>query len=252
MPASSFCPKCLSGTVHEGIPTGRIHNVAGTETYIAKDVPVRSNKTIVLLTDVFGHTSPNVQLLADEYGKAGFNAVVPDILHGKAMSRDMFQGVRTTNELFKILNPWLVEHGPETVLPVLDTVLDELRAQEQRIGVIGFCFGGKYAFHFAATDKVDAACAMHPTLIDIPRDVEGVVKPISVHVAARDEIYDAEMSRGAARILCRNAVPHENRVYDGEGVEHGFSTRADLSKPAAKEAKEAAIAATIAWFQTYL
>lgn len=93
---------------------------------------------------------------------------------------------------------------------------------------------------------------MHPSMIEPSADASKVKKPLGVHVAASDEMYDAAKSKEVAKILEANKVPYENRIYDGEGVGHGFAVRADLSKPAAKNAKEEAISASIAWFQKFL
>lgn len=252
MVQSPFCSKCLSGSLHTGTPLGSVSAVAGIETYVAPAPSAVSGSTIVLITDVFGYELPNVRLLADEYSRAGYNAVVPDIFHGDNMAFDALDSAANLDELFGILGPWLKNHGSETVTPVLDAVLDKLRRDGQKIGVVGFCFGGKYAFHYAATDKVDAVCAMHPSLIDLPNDAQAVKKPISIHVASTDEIYNAEKSKQAAQIFEKNKVPYENRIYDGEGVGHGFAVRGDLTKSSPKAAKEEAIAASIAWYQKFL
>ncbi|CCG84927.1 protein of unknown function [Taphrina deformans PYCC 5710] len=252
MSDSGLCVKCISGYLHEGTPAGTVREIAGTATYVAPSPATPSDKTIVILTDLFGYKLPNSRLVADEYSRAGYNVIVPDILHDDGMGFDSLKNVKNLTEMFEIVGPWLQNHGPETVIPITDAIFAELRSQKQKIGIVGFCFGGREAFHYAATDKVDVVCTMHPSLINIPADAQKVKKPISIHVAASDEIYDAAKSKEAAEIFEKNKVPYENRIYDGEGVEHGFGIRADLSKAPAKKAKEAAFSATVAWFDKFL
>lgn len=238
--------------MHEGTPQGTVEKVAGTSTYVAPSPKSTTNQTVVILTDVFGYELPNVRLVADEYSRAGFNVLVPDILHGNNMGFESLSNVKSLPEMFEILGPWLQNHGQDTVLPILDALFAELRSKKQKIGLVGFCFGGRESFYYAATDKVDAVCTMHPSLINLPDDAEKVRKPISIHVAASDELYNAEKSKEAAEIFEKNKVPYENRIYTGEGVGHGFGVRADLSKPSAKRAKEEAFSATVAWFEKFL
>lgn len=224
MPQAQFCIDCLSGSIHEGTPLGKIEDVAGTSSYVAPSPKSASNMTIILLTDVFGLALPNPKLLADEYSRHGFNVIVPDILHNDPIPGDAFNNVKSTEELFAIVGPWIPKHGSETVLSVVDPIIAKLKSQDQKIALLGFCFGGREVFHYASTDKVDVVCTMHPSFIEVPKDAEKVKIPISIHVAEGDELYPAETSKAAQAIFEKNGVPHENKIYSGEGVTHGFGS----------------------------
>lgn len=132
-----FCAKCLSGHLHTGEPSGSVKDFAGTPTYFAPPPPSASKQTIVLLTDIFGVGLPNVRLVADEYARAGYNVIVPDILHGDSVAADALDHCQSKEDIFKVLGSWFPNHGPDTVTPVLDAVFAKLRSDGQKIGIVG-------------------------------------------------------------------------------------------------------------------
>ena len=67
---------CATGSLHTGIPKGRIEKVHGFDCYVA-DAPSGSPKGIVIIIpDAFGWELPNNRILADEYAKKGNFQVV--------------------------------------------------------------------------------------------------------------------------------------------------------------------------------
>jgi len=67
----------------------------------------------------------------------------------------------------------------------LAAVIDAARAMPEcnaRVAVVGYCFGGRYAFIAAATLPIDAAVSYHGILIGESLDVApGIRVPISLH-----------------------------------------------------------------------
>lgn len=51
----SLCKHCVSGSIHEGTPKGKVEQIDGHDVYVAvptKDYP--KDKALLMLTDVFG------------------------------------------------------------------------------------------------------------------------------------------------------------------------------------------------------
>lgn len=51
----SLCKHCVSGSIHEGTPKGKVEQIDGHDVYVAtptKDYP--KDKVLLMLTDVFG------------------------------------------------------------------------------------------------------------------------------------------------------------------------------------------------------
>jgi dienelactone hydrolase len=68
---------------------------------------------------------------------------------------------------------WLGKHNAEFTQPIIDAVLDGLRAEGvTTFGATGYCFGGKYAVELAIKNVTKAIVISHPSLLQIPEDWE--------------------------------------------------------------------------------
>lgn len=92
-----------------------------------------------------------------------------------------------------------------------------------KIGAIGFCWGGRYAIleaHGAVQDGtastvggVDAAVACHPSLVSVTGDFEPISKPLSLAVGSRDSLLDMKsVGQIQDTIAQKTDLPHELRV----------------------------------------
>ena len=77
-------------------------------------------------------------------------------------------------------------------------------------------------------------------------------KPFSLAVAAADPQFDATRAKETERMLKeeRGLKEVEVRVY--EGVNHGWTTRADLNDEVQKKARDDAVGQVVGWFEKYL
>lgn len=78
---------CATGSLHTGMPTGRVEKVHGLDCYIA-DAPNGNPKgVVVVIPDAFGWTFPNSRILADCYAKEGnFTVYLPEFQNGMVCS----------------------------------------------------------------------------------------------------------------------------------------------------------------------
>lgn len=73
---------CATGSLHTGIPSGRIAKLHGLDCYIA-DAPAGNTKgVIVIIADALGWELPNNRILADDYAKQGFQVYLPEFMVG--------------------------------------------------------------------------------------------------------------------------------------------------------------------------
>lgn len=107
-----------------------------------------------------------------------------------------------------------------------------------KIGAIGFCFGGRYAILQAhgrtmdgdgsSTGGVDAAYACHPSMMSIPADFEPVTKPLSIAIGSKDSMTGVDKAEKIKDLLdAKKNVPHEIQV--------GFPGRNPLDSPSPLE-----------------
>lgn len=265
---------CLSGSVHSGTPSGREDTIGGLATYIAEPSDKSTAKTVVFVVDIFGWKFKNVRLLADDYAKAGFYCYIPDVHEGDSLPIEFLQSVepslkakeqeslldkaKETVDIMATLGPWLAKHREAVAEPLISGFVNTVRQipGTQKVGAIGFCWGGRYAILQAHARKqgeiggVDAAYACHPSLLSIPADLDGVAKPTSVAVGEKDSLLDLKSVDQIKQALEKTGAPTEVKIYQDQV--HGFALRSDWSSDTDKKAMDDAEKQGIAWFKKYL
>ncbi|KAJ5537350.1 hypothetical protein N7513_010536 [Penicillium frequentans] len=227
---------CITGALHEGEAKGELKDIQNVSTYIAYPPDKSTKKAIFIITDVIGHKFINAQLIADEFAAKGYFVVMPDMF--------------SDDSGFNIMD-WVKNHSPIQTEPIINTVLKEMRENLgcQRIGGVGYCFGGKYACRYLRPGQLDVGYIAHPTMLE-GEELRGIEGPLSIAAAVRDFVFVAAKRHESEEILDKLEVPHQINLFSE--VEHGFAVRCDLSKPRQKFAKEQAFNQAVAWFDHYL
>jgi dienelactone hydrolase len=182
------------------------------------------------------------------------------------------------------LGPWLIKHREVVSEPLISDFINTVRQipGTNKVGAIGFCWGGRYAILQAHGKKegsvggVDAAYACHPSLVAIPADFEPVTMPLSLALGDEDSLLDQKSVGQIQDVLAKKTdVPHEIRVRVSNFLEltrrcwetmmltwhlaqiyenqvHGFALRSDWSSDKDKKAMDEAEKQGIEWFQKYL
>lgn len=201
-------------------------------------------KVIVIMTDVFGNRFNNILLTADQFASAGYKVFIPDILFGdpiplgKSIDRDA----------------WKQRHSPEVTRKIIDGFTKSLKHQydPKFIGVIGYCFGAKFAVQHINSEEglANAAAIAHPSFVSIEEiEAIGSKKPLLISAAEEDHIFPANL-----RHLTEEKLKEIHAIYQLDlfsGVSHGFAARGDITKPAVKYAKEKALLDQIYWFNHF-
>ena len=266
---------CLSGSVHEGTPKGRVDTIGGLATYIAEPQGGSTAKSIIFLVDIFGWEFKNVRLLADNYAKAGFYCYIPDVHQGDSLPLSFLQNVEPPLKdrenaglvdkakdaaiVPTTLGPWLVKHREGVSAPLIDGFVNTVGQipGTQKVGAIGFCWGGRYAILQAHGKKegsvggVDAAYACHPSLVTIPGDFDPVAVPLSLAMGTKDSLVDEKQIGQIQDVMGKKTdVPHEIQIYEDQI--HGFALRSDWSSDKDQRAMDDSEKQGIDWFNKYL
>ncbi|KAJ6072864.1 hypothetical protein N7467_010949 [Penicillium canescens] len=237
----SYC--CTIGSLRNGEAKGEIKNVGNISTYFAYPENKSTKNAILILTDVMGHRLINAQLIADQFASKGYFVMMPDLFNGDVVPINRPEG-------FSIMD-WVKNHLPFQTEPIIDTVLKAMRENLgcERIGGVGYCFGGKYVCRYLKPGKIDVGFTAHPTMVEA-QELQGIEGPLSIAAAVRDIVFTSAKRHESEEILDKLDVPHQINLFSD--VEHGFAVRCDLSKPRQKFAKEQVFAQAVAWFDQYL
>lgn len=263
------CPRCIQGFILPGEPTGTIQ----PDFHYAYLAPAPngepSKRAVLLFTDVFGLLLQNPKIMADTMAKElGCDVWVPDYFRGRppmsltSMTPDragvkmtLWDWVKFAGIAFRNL-PALIASRPAVVDKRLASFFALLKEKKiyEKIGAVGYCFGGATAARMGSNNYLNSIVIAHPAPIS-----DSVLKSISIPTAwacAEDDMFFPEMKRNkaeavfAARKDTDTFVDYEFKVY--KGTAHGFASRPNLELPEIKAAHEQALEQTIAWFQKTL
>ncbi|KAL2278245.1 hypothetical protein FJTKL_14521 [Diaporthe vaccinii] len=196
---------------------------------------------VLYLTDAFGLPLLENKLLADSFARAGFTTIMPDI----------FSGSPAPHDIYFDSDEFLANHTTEVTDPIVDTTLRYVRDQLlfDRIAVTGYCFGGRYAFRSLAEGRGgNIAFAAHPSFLQ-DDEVSAISGPASIAAAEIDTLFEPARRFEVESLLNQTAYPYQVALYSG--TFHGFGTRANISIPEQRFAKEEAFFQAVRWFKAW-
>lgn len=127
-----------------------------------------------------------------------------------------------------------------------------LRAQYQRVGAVGFCFGGWAVFRLGSKENaglVDCISTAHPTWLE-KSEIENVNVPVQIMAPEFDTMFTPELRAFANQVIPTIGVPYDYQYFPG--LEHAFATRGDKENPAECAGMERAKSAAVYWFRLWL
>jgi len=243
--AESHCENCVKGgnVAPSTNAKGTIEKFDAVDTYVVRPAK-KSTSAILIVTDIFGVTLPKMHLVADAFTSAtGFLTVAPDLFNG-----DSFSPTSSFAEFPK----WVSGHGYPTKIPIIEATIKHLREKEgiQKIGIIGYCYGGKISIKFGARpDQVQVYAAAHPASPDAG-DIEAIQVPGLYLCAETDQTFGESVREAAKETLHKKGVEATFKFYPG--TSHGFAIRDDENKPLEVEGKKHATEDSIKFFAQHL
>ncbi|KZS93566.1 dienelactone hydrolase endo-1,3,1,4-beta-D-glucanase [Sistotremastrum niveocremeum HHB9708] len=260
------CENCTKGYILEGEPKGSIQPNGA---YLIKS-PTPSTRAIVFLTDVFGLPLKNCKIVADEFSeKLGCDVWVPDLFEGKppvtpeqlgplltdvpGVHVSIFSKIWTILSLLHVI-PTFIRNRPSIVDGRVEKFVAEIKPSYEKLGAVGYCFGGAIAGRLASTDLFQSAVIAHPGGLK-KEQIEKIKIPVSWECAEEDHSFSLDLVHESeaffkAKEGTEQALPYEFKIY--KGTTHGFAARPNLGIPTVKAAFEEACQQTVDWFQKTL
>ena len=194
--------------------------------YVAR--PAGSPKgAIIVIQEVFG-VNPGIVKKTDDWAAKGYLAVAPDVFWrqepGVELDSDM-------PEQFQHAIKLMMGHDFDRGLEDLKAVLAWLRSEApgSKVGLVGYCMGGKIAYQMAARTNIEASVGYYGVGIDQMLDeAANIAGQLLLHVPTDDGFVPAEAQKAMHKGLDGNA---RVTLFDYDGLDHGFadtfSTRRD-------------------------
>ena len=174
--------------------------------------------TIIVVQEIFG-VNPGIRKKTEDWAAAGYLAIAPDIFWRQAPSLDFDPDVP---EEFTAAVGYMMKHDFARGLEDLKAVLAWAREQGGgKVGLVGFCMGGKIAYEAASGTDIDAAVGYYGVGIDQMLDrAPAITGQLLLHIPTADGFVPAASQ--AAMHAGLEGNPHVT-LYDYEGLDHGFA-----------------------------
>lgn len=187
--------------------------------YVSRPAAPDKAPAVLVLQEIFGVNS-YVRRIADRVAAAGFLAFAPDLFHRLG---DRWEG---RYDDFPPAIERMQRFDDEVCLRDLDHLISAVRSRpdvlDGRVGVLGFCLGGRIAYSAACTKDIRASVAFYG--VGIPgaplAKTAGLACPLQLFFAEKDQhapTTDVEKIRAA---LAEHGKSADITVWPG--VDHGF------------------------------
>lgn len=235
-------------TVHEivdlQVPDGTM------ATYVYRPDDDDPHPAVIVVQEIFG-VNANVRGIAERFAAEGYVAAAPDIFHRSGRLMDVpYSDMDQARSLAGTTSP-------EGLLSDLNTVVRHLQghpnALQGKLGITGYCFGGRVSF-LAATQipGITVAAVYYGGGITAEGGPLGQAANISAPIIGLfgndDQNPSPDHVKEMDAALTRLGKAHEFHSYDGAG--HGFmcEDRGSYNEAASKDAWEK----TLAFFGQHL
>jgi carboxymethylenebutenolidase len=225
------------------------------EGYLTQPAEAGRYPAVVVIQEIWGVNS-HIQSVTDRLPSQGYVGLAPGLFHREG---------RMTLGLYEEMETALARLGRCTdanIIADVKAAVAYLKAQPfvdpQRIGIVGFCFGGRVAYQSACSvPDLKAAAVYYGGRILLPLGGQGpspVEQTASITAPVLGLFGETDQNPSPADVakieaeLKTHGKTHEFHMYPGCG--HGFHCdgRASYRPEAAKDAW----AKTLAWFDKYL
>jgi carboxymethylenebutenolidase len=180
----------------------------------------RARGSLVMLQEVFG-VNEAMREKARDFASAGFTVVVPDLFWRIKRRVDLGYSEEERKEGFGLMHKFDQAAGASDIR---DTVAWLRQHGGRKVGLVGFCLGGRMAVLAAAGNAdVSAVISFYGVRLDLCADqLRTLSVPFQFHVGDQDAHVPADHVSAVKDILA--GVPN-GEVFIYRSAQHGFYNR---------------------------
>ena len=152
---------------------------------------------LIIIHEVWGLTD-HIKDVADRFAKEGYDVLAPDLLSHTGITEKIDQNImreimnpETRSEAQKkmraAMTPLQEPGFAEETVAKLMLCVTRLLATSRTVGVVGYCFGGTYAFSLAASDnRLKAAVPYYGHAPEDPDKIKQITCPVLAFYGEKD------------------------------------------------------------------
>lgn len=219
--------------------TTKIATLAGDGEFTAyRATPAGTPKAaIVVIQEIFG-VNAGIRRKCDTLAEAGYLAIAPDLFWRLEPGIELDPDIKPEfDRALELMGQFDQDKGIADIEASIRAVRSEL-GDDAKVGVVGYCLGGRLAFMTAARTDVDASVGYYGVGIDgLLGEKHAIAHPVLLHVPEEDHFVD----KAAQAAMHAGLDDHPKvTIYNYAGEDHGFATefgerRSDTSAKLADE-----------------
>jgi len=201
---------------------------------------------IVVIQEIFG-VNAGIRRKCDRLAADGYLALAPDLFWRIEKGVELDPDVP---EQFQRALALMGQFEQDQGVADIEATIKHARRQlgVPRVGVVGYCLGGRLAYMVAARTDADASVGYYAVGIpDLLREKHAIAHPLMLHLAGDDHFVPPD-----AQAAIHDGLDDHPKVtlHDYPGEDHGFAT--ELGARRSEEAANLADSRTAAFFAEYL
>jgi carboxymethylenebutenolidase len=194
-------------------PSKLITSTLSTGNYLARPDDTKPHPGIVMIHEWWG-LNDNIKAQADTLAKEGYIVLAVDLYHGK-VTKDPAEAGKLTQSTDK----------KQAVTDLMDAV-SYLKSQsfvnKDKIGSIGWCFGGGYSLQLAIKSNDLKACVLYyGRLVNDTNELGKIKAPILGIFGSADKSISVESVNEFDSLLTTLQKTHDIKIYPDVG--HAFA-----------------------------
>jgi carboxymethylenebutenolidase len=201
---------------------------------------------IVVIQEIFG-VNAGIRRKCDRLAADGYLALAPDLFWRLEPEVELDPDVP---EQFQQALGLLGRFDQDQGVADLEATIRHARTAHgvRKVGVVGYCLGGRLAYMVAARTDADASVGYYAVgLPELLREKHAIAHPLMLHLAGADHFVPPE-----AQAAIHAGLDDHPKVtlHDYPGEDHGFAT--EIGARRSEEAAELADSRTAAFFAAHL
>ncbi|MHA0319360.1 dienelactone hydrolase family protein [Sphingomonas melonis] len=190
------------------------------DTYVAEPAST-PRAAIVVIQEIFG-VNAGIRSKCDRLAADGYLALAPDLFWQIAPGVELDPDVPDQMQrALDLMGQFDQDAGIRDIEATIRTARGML-AEGGKVGVVGYCLGGRLAFMTAARTDVDASVGYYGVGIDgLLGEAHAIAHPVLLHIPQEDHFVDKDAQ---ARMHAGLDDHAKVTLFDYPGEDHGFAT----------------------------
>jgi carboxymethylenebutenolidase len=175
---------------------------------------------VIVIQEIFG-INADMRAKCDALAQQGYLAIAPDLFWRQEPGVDITDKSEAEWAKAKaLLNGFDLNKGVEDLNATLETIRKNPNNND-KVGCVGYCLGGRLAYLMAARTNIDASVSYYGIALDtMLNESPNIKNPLLLHVAELDK-FVPPMARDAVLNHFKNSQIVTSHLY--KDVDHAFS-----------------------------